>query len=200
MRSVPMVNQTVCVAAAALLSVALPSLSMQASATETYGYADDFSTDIAMTDSYLHSPLVLVPPDITLEGVLMYGSGNMGRSLYFYDGFLVDAYAFLYYRFPLDGCLTEIDGGVVAFDVWDHTHPGGGLRLVVSFEGAAGGFTESVTIYGHYEFLLSPSQPCDAVLVNLEGGGMMIDNLSILLYGSTPVSAGTWSTIKALFR
>lgn len=200
MRSVPMVNQTVCVAVVALLSFALLSLSMQASATETYGYLDDFSTDRAMTDSYLHSQLVLVPPEITLEGVLMYGTGNTGRSLYFYSGFLVDGYAFLYYRFPLDDSITGISDGVVAFDVWGHTHPGGGLRLAVSFEGAAGGFTESLIAYGHYEYLLSPSQPCDAVLVNLEGGGMMIDNLSILLYGSTPVSAGTWSTIKALFR
>lgn len=192
--------KTMCVAAATLLSVALSSFSMQAFATETYEYIDDFSTDMAMTDSYLHSPLVLVPPEITLNGVLMYGTGDTGRSLYFYSGFLVDACAFLYYRFPLDDSITGISEGVVAFDVWGHTHPGGGLRLTVSFEGVAGGFTESVTMYGHYEFLLSPSQPCDAVLVNLDGGGMMIDNLSILLCGSTPVSPGTWSTMKTLFR
>ena len=42
MRYTPMVDQTLCVAAAALLSVALPSLSLQASATESYGYLDDF--------------------------------------------------------------------------------------------------------------------------------------------------------------
>ena len=200
MRYTPMVDQTLCVAAAALLSVALPSLSLQASAAESYGYFDDFSSDMAMTDSYLHSPLVLEPPDITLDGVLMYGLGNTGRSLYFYDGFLVDGWAFLYYRFPLDDSVSGITDGVVSFDAWGHTHPGGGLRLEIVFEGADGGFMEAITLPGHYEYPLSPSEPCEAVLVNLEGGYMMIDNLGVMLDGSTPVSAGTWSTIKALFR
>lgn len=200
MRCAPLFRKMLCAASAALLSAAVPSPSLQTCAAESYAYFDDFSSDAAMSDSYLHSPLVLEPPEITLDGVLMYGPGIAGRSLYFYDGFWVDAWALLYYRFPLDDSVTGISDGAVSFDVWGHTHPGGALRLAVSFEGADGGFAESITEYGHHEYSLSPSEPCEAVLVDFEGGYMMIDNLAVVLHGSTAVSAGTWSAIKALFR
>lgn len=200
MRLVRAVGGAALLAVVALTALALPLVLEQAGASEPYGYFDDFSTDTAMTDSHLHSPLVLVPPEITLDGVLMYGIGNTGRSLYFYSGFLVGADAFLYYRFPLDGSVSAIGSGVVALDVWGHTHPGGALRVSALFEGTGGGFTESIVMYGHYEYLLDPPEPCEAVLLYIEGGGMTIDNLSILLYGSTFVSENSWGTIKSLFR
>lgn len=183
-------------AVAALLLVT----TAQACATGLYEYFDDFSTDAAMDVSYLHSPLVAEPPDITLDGVLMYGWGISGRSLYFFDGFLVDAYAFLYYRLPHDGSVADIDSGIVEFDMMGHTHPGGGMRIIVTFVGTGGGFIESITEDGHYQFTLSPDEACDEVLLHFEGGYVMLDNLDVALYGSTPVRDGSWAKIKSLFR
>jgi hypothetical protein len=62
---------------------------------DTFVYHDDFETNKAIDDSWRHSPFFETVPAIRLDGILHYESGLFGRSLGFYEGWEVDAYAVL---------------------------------------------------------------------------------------------------------
>jgi len=169
-------------------------------ASVPYLYSDNFSTDIARTDSYSHSAFVESVPPVRLFGLLAYGLSPSGsRALGFYGGFEVDGDAYLYYRFPLTSDSGEIHDGQLAFDLLPDQQF---LRLsvVVSFEGAPGGFTQALFSPGHYEFTLLPSTPCSAVFVHFLGDGGFLDNLAVSLSVSTDTESASWGRMKRLFR
>ncbi len=167
-----------------------------------YVYFDDFSEDDAVNDSYWHSPFVEEVPPVHLEGLLAYIDGINERALGFYDGFEPNSEAYLSYSFPIEGASPGIEGGILRFEVpiaW-HRPPQGLLILTVSYEGASGGFTDTMTNAGVFEYALTPSVPCERVYVHFVAGGMALDDLSVTLCSTTPVDDATWSGIKALYR
>jgi hypothetical protein len=167
-----------------------------------YSYFDDFSGDAAVSDSYWHSPFVDEIPDIYLYGLLCYVDGINERALGFFGGFEVNAEAYLHYMFPIDGPMAEIAAGQLEFEIpiaWDRP-PQGLLVVTVFYEGAGGGFTETLTDPGVYEYDLIPTAPCERVYVHFLGDAVALDDLSVSLYATTPIEHETWGDIKALYR
>lgn len=156
------------------------------SCTDEYRYFDDFSTDKAITDSYFHSLFYDIPPDISLGGFLSYINMEGGRTLGFFRGFMVDAYAYLDYRFPLDGGSDPLIGGTIELDVWVVGY-NGHLCLYESYDEVEWEPLGYITLPGHYDYTLSPQSGCSSVFLRFSGGGVLIDNLSLLL----PLNSGS---------
>ncbi len=167
-----------------------------------YVYFDDFAADAAMSDSYWHSPFVEVIPDIYLDGLLCYVDGINERALGLFGGFEVGADAYLGYAFPVEGPMPGIANGRLEIEIpiaWGRP-PQGHLAVSVSFEGAAGGFTEYLTDSGAYGYDLSPTVPCERVVVQFVGTDLALDDLSISLSVVTAADHESWANIKALYR
>jgi len=148
----------------------------------TYIYFDDFTTEKVMTDSYQHSEIFYYqPPDIFLDGVLVLWPGY-GPGLGFLQGFLVDAYAFLRYQFPLGAVMGYVDTGTVGVYVYfDGPFPGQFLDVGVSYDGQNWQTVGHITSSGHHEYSLSPPDSCAQVFLDLRGDGLVLCTLSVHL-------------------
>ena len=188
-----------------LLALALVASAVAVSAQDAradYTYFDDFSGDAAMNDSYWHSPFVEEVPPVHLEGLLAYVDGINERALGFYGGFEVNSEAYLGYAFPIAGSVPGIASGWLSFEVpiaW-HRPPEGLMFVTVAYEGVGGGFTETLTQAGVYEFEIMPLAPCERVYIHFVADGMALDDLSVTLESVTPTERETWGAIKALYR
>lgn len=186
-----------------LLSV---SGAMQTHAEGTYSYFDDFGSNKAITDSYLHSPFVDTLPYIYLDGLLAYSYVSPGnRVLGFYKGFEVDANAFLYYRFPVGGGSIDSTAGRLEFDFGSLLGYSGHMDVSVSYDPGPGGFAVTINSPGHYEYDLTLPQPSGGVYVRFNGGvvyggAVYLDNMSLVFSPTTSVEGASWGRIKALFR
>lgn len=173
----------------------------QAHAQVTYSYEDDFSTDKAVGDSYLHSPLVDALPPLFLDGLLMYSYETPdNRVLGFYKGFEEGADGFLSYRFPIGGGNIGSTAGHLEFDLGSVFGYFGDMDVSVSFDPGPGGFAITIPSPGHYEYELTLPQVPGGVYVRFNGRTVGLDNLSLSFGAPNAACDATWGRIKALFR
>ena len=170
----------------------------------TYTYNDDFETNQADMDSYLHSPISESVPDIFLYGILVYGisqpSGS--RALGFYEGFEVDAFAFLAYRMPIEDNQHPITYAQVQFQIVNAPHqlPGSTqIYLQVSTDGITWPSVIQLT-FGEYVIIL-PEEGTHTYF-KFVGTGFAVDNLHVLLEidETVPIDESTWGGVKALYK
>jgi len=167
----------------------------------TYSYSDDFETNKAIADSYLHSPFVASLPPVYLEGILMYSYASPGnRVLGFYKGFEVEAEAYLYYRLPVGGGSIDSTCGRLEFDLGLLPGYSKYMAVSVSYDPGPGGFTVAISSPGHYEYDFTPPQTSGGVYVRFNGCAVFLDNLSLVFSPTTSVEETTWGRIKALLR
>jgi hypothetical protein len=148
---------------------------------DTFVYLDDFETNKAIDDSWRHSPFFETVPAIRLDGILHYESGLFGRGLGFYEGWEVDAYAYLGYRPIPQGAL--VSGGSVKFysvgtgNVW----AGDRISVCGSSDGTAWSVLGEVTPGSAPELFSLVIQPGDPVhFLELRSVGYtLIDDLQI---------------------
>ena len=186
-----------------LLVVLVPVCHGLAHASD-YAYLDDFSTDMAMLDSYSHSEfLEELPSPWPVAGFLMYHRGPESDYLAFYSGMGNDASARLSYAFPLDRA-QFIAHGLLEFDIVYSDGVMSWLRYWRSYDGASWDWVSTVSQIGHYTFDLAPPDACSQVFIGFwgESGGdmLLIDNLCVTLTYTTAVEQSAWSNIKALYR
>lgn len=167
-----------------------------AEAQDEYIYSDNYSTDQAINDSYLHSPFVDSLPHVYLYGVLMYRDvPAVHRALGFYSGWEVDADAYLNYNFPLGGEQGIITFGTVEIQVLcDSSLADQYLGLQVSYDGEIWS-DHDLSESGLHLLILLPPSSCHQVSLKFTGGadhgyeGPQIDRFKITLdiYGDTNV-------------
>ena len=179
----------------------LAMLGISAAQEADYIYADDFSTDKAIVDSYAHSEFLESLPDPWPgPGFLIYEyAGHPNRALAFYRGLWNDSDARVYYCFPLDVGRGLVTAGVLALDI-AYSEELSLVRLWVSYDGSSWPLVDVFHEQGHYEFDLTPPTPCESIFVLLQAHLVQLDNLQVQLDFVTPVEQSTWSMIKELFR
>ena len=150
---------------------------------------DDFETDAAMFESWRHSPFVLMPPDVHLDGLLYYTPGVFGRGLVFAEGSSVDAYAFLDYQLIPAGATAT--SGSVEF-LLSAVQETGSIELWGSENGTDWMMLgEAVAGFGVTPFSLSIAAGDPAQFLSLRGRGtVLMDDLNISVsYIPLPASA-----------
>ena len=169
-----------------------------------YMYDDNYETNKAETDSYLHSPILETVPDEFLYGVLAYGIlqpyGN--RVLGFYEGFEVDSYAYLAYRMPLEENHHPITHAQVQFQIVDtpHLFPGSTeVYLLKSNDGVTWPYVQQITFGMHYMPLFEEG---NYTYFQFMGTGFAVDELHVYmeLDETTTAVNDTWGGVKALYR
>ncbi len=184
-----------------LFSALLVVPSSRVVAQGQYTYFDDFSSDKARVDSYLHSSISDPPcPTFGFDSFLCFNPDSLGnRRLAFYYSFTLEPYAYIYYRFPLGSQNLDITDGVVGFEIPGEISPGGRIDYFHSYDGSTWVHADSITVPGTYEYVLSPAQPREWVYIRFRGGRMLLDDLSVTLNRTTTTQGSNWGSIKALF-
>jgi hypothetical protein len=187
---------------ASLLPILLLAFPATSAAQGQYHYFDDFSTDKARTDSYAHSSIADPPcPEFGFTAFLCFNPDSLGnRRLAFYYSFTLDGIAGICYRFPLGSESIDITTAVIRFDLADTIHSGGRIDFYHSVDGDSWTHADSIWALGTYEYILIPPSPCENLYIELRGGRMMIDNLSVTLNPTAATDDPTWGAIKAMFR
>jgi hypothetical protein len=142
-----------------------------------YSYSDDFSTRKAEMDSYQHSPFVDSLPLVFLYGLLVYMPEHR---LGFFKGWEVDAGAFLGYRFPLDGELGIITGGMLDVVVYSQTG-GGSFSICKSWNSKDWECFQPGWGLGHFELTPLPEDSCTSLYLSFSGDSVLLDSFSIQL-------------------
>jgi hypothetical protein len=182
-------------AALALVAVAVCPCCLLA---EDYVYADDFSSDRALLDSYSHSEfLEELPEPWPVSGFLIYESYISHRTLSFYCGTGSDAYAWLRYRFPLEQGPGGFTSATVELTLEDNRGYGW-IQCGSSLEGGSPWEWPTCGDEGTCLFEFESGTPVDTVYIWLRGCPVSIDDLVVTLSGSTPVERDTWARIKGL--
>jgi hypothetical protein len=148
----------------------------------TYNHTDDFASDKAQAESYLHSTFWLDDVNPLPEPYLAYTGTGAARGLLFmdYKGQLAE----LGYRFPLTTQARRIVRGTVQVDVsFPHDADGfsssGQLFWSTSIDGAAWSAPEPLW-QGRHEIPIGSSE--GVCYVRFTGGKAVIDNLRVYLY------------------
>jgi hypothetical protein len=186
---------------AAVTIVVLAALICAGSASaQRYAYSDDFSTDKAMVDSYLHSDFLQELPDPwPVSGFLRYEWYQDNRMLTFYYGSGHDSQAWLKYRFPLDGGAGTYSSAVVHLSLVHNWYGYGWIQCYCSLEGGSMWEWPVCADEGPCAFEFFGEAPSDTVEIWLRGTDVTIDNLIVELGGETPMGRDSWTTIKRLF-
>ncbi len=165
---------------------------------DTYEYSDDFSTDLVEVDSYSHSTIHDVMPEIWIEAFLIYDWVMLDRVLAFYGGFDPLIYALLRYRFPLGEVphlITECD---IEFTLVECTMP---FYVDVSADGASWSQVAETGLPGVYSVHLDYRDPLDGWLyIRFRSEGTALTSFSVSMECTTPVEQSTWGAVKALYR
>jgi hypothetical protein len=174
----------------------------------TFAYADDFSGDAVVTDSYSHSDISGQFCTMCFSPWLMFvtdSTGNRGLGMYGptqgWGPVLVGTVA---YQFPQGGAAGEMTGRI-ELDLlscpslaagWGFGH----AIVKVSYDSAPAVVYVLVTQAGHYAF--DVNAPAGTAKVNLvvEGALVRLDNLAVCLDAATPTIGSTWGAIKATYR
>ena len=166
---------------------------------EDYVYTDDFSADKAMFDSYSHSDFLEELPDPwPVQGFLVYESYISPRTLSFYCGSGSDAYAWLRYRFPLEGGRPEYTSATVELSLEDNWGYGA-IQCGCSLEGGSPWEWPVCGEEGPCTFEFSASAPSDTVYIWLRGCQASVDDLVVTLSSGTPVRFCSWTMVKCLY-
>jgi hypothetical protein len=186
-------------AAAIVVLLAALVCTVPASA-QRYTYADDFSTDKAMTDSYFHSDcLQELPEQWPIGGFFMYEWFGSNRALSFYYGSAHDSYTWLKYKFPLDGSGGAFSSAVVELSLLDEWSGYGFIQCYCSLEGGSVWEWPFCSDLGPCTFEFSAATPSDTVCIWFRASDVTIDELSVVLNIETAADLDSWSAIKSLF-
>lgn len=170
-----------------------------------YTYADDYSGDAVVLDSYAHSYIASSYCYNCFNGYLMFDADSTGdRALGFYpqgQGYGGLA-AHLTYLFPRDGSA----GGMVGrleFDLLPCRSGGGGIfnwaDVKVGYD-AVGVASEHVTQAGHYVYDLNLPSEAGKVYLTMYGYLARLDNLVVCLDAPTPTRGSSWGGLKVVYR
>jgi hypothetical protein len=171
-----------------------------------FAYADDYSGDAVVVDSYAHSAIVSQFCFMCLGGWLMFvtdSTGNRGLGFYSQTQGYGGQPAFLSYQFPRDG----VAGGMVGrveFDLLScPTLTGSGAfawaDVQIGYDGVQTTY-EHVTQAGHYVYDLNPPPGVAKVYMRITASVIRLDNLLVCLDASTPTKESSWGALKTLYR
>jgi hypothetical protein len=92
--------------------------------------------------------------------------------------------------------------GTIEFDTSPMTGEtlAGACIVYAGYEGNTRWFTSQPLSAGHHQFDFSPPQAVSKMLVEIKGGYLHLDNLSICLDVVTPSRGSTWGQLKSLYR
>ncbi len=179
----------------------LTLLCSAAASAQTYAYSDDFSTDKAMVESYSHSEFLQELPDPwPLGGFLRYEWNGSDRILTFYYGSAFDAYAWLKYRFPLDGSSGPYSTATVGLSLVRNLSGYGFIQCYCSLEGGSVWEWPCCGDEGPCTLEFCGSAPSDTIYIWFRGSDVAIDDLAVVLSGETAGGCVSWTAIKSLFR